>query len=251
MGSAVVAGHVCVDLIPELPVVPPNVPGELVEVGPLGLSAGGCVANTAAGLAALGAEVEAVGDAGDDELGATLVRMLAARGTRSDQIRLLEGRSTSYSVVVQPPGRDRSFWHHVGANAEFDGSAVRLDGADLLHVGYPSLLPRLIADGGAALGIEGPPSGVARTLMEMGAAVVLVTAGAEGQHLRAAPRERLARAGRLFESAERQAAWGEHDEHAPAAAVEVRTTLRAGDAATAGLLFRILTGLAPGESLAL
>ena len=308
MGSAVVAGHVCVDLIPELPVVPPNVPGELVEVGPLGLSAGGCVANTAAGLAALGAEVEAVGDAGDDELGATLVRMLAARGTRADQIRLLEGRSTSYSVVVQPPGRDRSFWHHVGANAEFDGSAVRLDGAELLHVGYPSLLPRLIADGGAALeallgrareagvttsldlavldpqsaaarhdwpallrrvlplvdvlspsvddvrttlGIDGPPSGVARTLMDMGAAVVLVTAGAEGQHLRAAPRERLARAGRLFESAERQAAWGEHDEHALAAAVEVRTTLGAGDAATAGLLFGILTGLAPGESLAL
>src|SRR5215217_2904551 len=124
MGSAVVAGHVCVDLIPELPAPPATAPGELMEVGPITMAPGGCVANTAAGLAALGSDVAAVGDAGDDELGATLVRMLAARGTRTDQIRLRRGCTTSYSVVVQPPGEDRSFWHHVGANAEFDGEAV-------------------------------------------------------------------------------------------------------------------------------
>src|SRR2546429_1838150 len=115
------------------------------------VSPGGCVANTGGDLAALGATVDVVGDAGDDELGAALVQMLAARGTRTDQIRRLPGRSTSYSIVLQPPGRDRSIWHHVGANAAFDGSAVDLSGAGLLHVGYPSLLPALTASGGAAL----------------------------------------------------------------------------------------------------
>jgi sugar/nucleoside kinase (ribokinase family) len=151
MRSAVVAGHVCVDLVPELPGVPGNAPGELLEVGPLRMSAGGCVSNTAGDLAELGADVSAVGDVGDDELGSTFVRMLAGRGTRTDGIRRLAGHSTSYSVVVQPPGHDRSFWHHVGANAGFDGSAVEVAGADVLHVGYPSLLPGLTAAGGAAL----------------------------------------------------------------------------------------------------
>ncbi len=151
MRSVVVAGHVCVDFIPEIPAAAATGPGELLEVGPLAVGAGGCVANTGGDLAALGADVEVVADAGDDELGALLVELLRARGTRTDQIRLREGRSTSYSLVFEPEGQDRSFWHHVGANAEFDGSAVDLAGAGLLHVGYPSLLPALIADGGRPL----------------------------------------------------------------------------------------------------
>ena len=67
-----------------------------------------------------------MGDAGDDELGALLVALLRARGRETGQIRLLAERSTSYSLVFEPGGQDRSFWHHVGANAEFDGSAVDL-----------------------------------------------------------------------------------------------------------------------------
>src|SRR5918994_3511345 len=126
MRTVVVAGHVCVDLIPEVPAGGATEPGELLEVGPLA-------------------------DAGDDELGAALVQLLRARGMRTDQVRLRGGRSTSYSLVFEGEGRDRSFWHHVGANAEWDGTAVDLTGARLLHVGYPSLLPALIADGGRPL----------------------------------------------------------------------------------------------------
>src|SRR4051794_16013201 len=126
MRSVVVAGHVCVDFIPEVPGNAATRPGELLEVGPLAVRAGGCVANTGGDLAELGVVVDVVGDAGDDELGALLVALLRARGTRTDQIQLLEGRSTSYSLVFEPDGQDRSFWHHVGANTEFDGSAVEL-----------------------------------------------------------------------------------------------------------------------------
>jgi sugar/nucleoside kinase (ribokinase family) len=148
---ALVGGHVCVDLIPRLTSLPRSAPGDLEQVGPLAVSAGGCVSNTGGALAALGAPVQVVGDAGDDALGPTLVGLLAARGVGTDRIRLLPGRSTSYTIVVQPDGRDRSFWHHVGANAEFDGAAIDMESADLLHLGYPTLLPALAADTGAGL----------------------------------------------------------------------------------------------------
>jgi sugar/nucleoside kinase (ribokinase family) len=314
MRSVVVAGHVCVDLIPELPSLPFAGPGELLEVGPLAMSPGGCVSNTGGDLAALGADVHVVGDAGDDDLGTTLARMLRARGTRIDQLRLLPGRSTSYSIVVQRPGEDRAFWHHVGANAEFDGSEVDFAGAALLHVGYPSLLPALLESGGAALaalleraraeglttsldlavldpdspaarhdwhallarvlplvdvlspsaddvrttlGMDGgdDPEGLRRTareLVDMGAGIVLLTAGALGLHLSTSGEGRLARAGALLGAdEERVALWSRRDEFVPAVDVEVRTTLAAGDAATAGLLYGLLAGLDPVEALRL
>src|SRR3954468_21802288 len=115
MRSVVVAGHVCVDFIPELPAAPEIRPGGLLEVGPVAVGAGGCVANTGGDLAALGAVVEVVADAGGDALGELLLALLRSRGTRTDQIRLLGGRSTSYSLVLEAAGQDRAFWHHVGA----------------------------------------------------------------------------------------------------------------------------------------
>lgn len=151
MLRAVVAGHVCIDLIPGLTGPVDVAPGGLVEVGPMGFRPGGCVANTGGDLLALGAPVRLVADVGDDEMGRVLCRMLAGQAGGSVALRAVPGQSTSYSLVVQPPGGDRVFWHHVGANAFFDGDGVDLSGADLLHVGYPPLLPVLAADGAAGL----------------------------------------------------------------------------------------------------
>ena len=309
MRAAIVAGHLCLDLIPELPALPGTGPGDLAEVGALRLSPGGCVANTGGDLAALGATVVAVGDVGDDELGAVLVHMLAERGTRTDQVRRLPGHSTSYSIVLQPPGRDRSFWHHVGANAAFDGSAIELDGADLLHVGYPSLLPALMASDAdplvalltrartagvttsldlavldpdsPAVALDWPrllarilplvdvmtPSAddvrtalrveperldqTADRLVGLGAAVGMVTGGPEGLALRTADAGRLEEAGALFADEQQRRTWAGRADFTPAPKVEVRTTLGAGDAATAGLLYGLLVGLDPGASLRL
>ncbi len=303
MGSVVVAGHVCVDLIPKIPkTVAVSRPGELLEVGALAVGAGGCVANTGGDLAELGALVDVVGDAGDDELGALLLDLLRARGTQTDQIRLRPGRSTSYSLVFEPGGQDRSFWHHVGANAEFDGAAVDVSGARLLHVGYPSLLPALTAGGGAALvalleraraagittsldlavidpaspaaredwpallervlplvdvlspsiddvrtalGLEtGDLREVARLLLELGAGVVMLTAGAAGLQLSTGDAARLEGAGALLGRA-----WSGQEHFTPPPPSEVRTTLGAGDAATAGLLYALLEGLGPREAV--
>ena len=307
MPSAIVAGHVCVDLIPQLEALPDIGPGELAEVGPLTAAPGGCVANTGGVLAALGAEVAVAGDAGDDELGALLTATLGARGLDTAQIRRRAGETTSYSVVLQAPGRDRSFWHHVGANARFDGASLDLEGIGLLHVGYPSLLPALTASGGEALaalleraraqgattsldlavidpesaaaridwrallerlmplvdiispsiedlrtgpGLDGELPELARALVDMGAAVALVTASADGLALCTGDAERLRRAGPLLARAAER--WSGEALAIPAIEVEVvRSTLAAGDAASGGLLWGVLDGRGPHASLRL
>ena len=91
-------------------------------------------------LVELGVDVRAQADVGDDPLADVLIALLRARGIDGDGLRRVAG-STSYSLVLQSPGRDRTFWHHVGANAGFDGRDVRFDGERVLHLGYPPLLP--------------------------------------------------------------------------------------------------------------
>jgi sugar/nucleoside kinase (ribokinase family) len=150
MFRARIAGHICVDLIPALAGPVPG-PGHLAQAGPIEVRLGGCVASTGAALAALGAPVELVALLSDDLLGdaaATLLEGVAVDGLR---VRRIAGSATSYSVVLQPPGLDRTFVHHIGTNAAFDGRDVAVDHTDLLHVGYPQLLPRLLDDTGAGL----------------------------------------------------------------------------------------------------
>lgn len=144
-----VAGHICLDLLPDLPGIPAA--GGLTECGPLQLRLGGCVANTGLALAALGAPVELVATIGDDLLGEAVAALLESAPTAGATLTRVPGRSTSYSIVLQAPGDDRRFLHHVGANDCFDGGGVPVSGADLLHVGYPQLLPRLADDDGAGL----------------------------------------------------------------------------------------------------
>ena len=151
MQQVVVAGHVCLDLTPALPGAPSVDPGHLVEVGALALSAGGCVGNTGRALAGLGVDTRLAAVVGADAIGALLVGLLGAGGADTAGVAPRDGLSTSYSIVVEAPGRDRSFWHHVGANAAFDGTDVVLDDAALLHVGYPAHLPALMEGGAAPL----------------------------------------------------------------------------------------------------
>jgi sugar/nucleoside kinase (ribokinase family) len=53
--------------------------------------------------------------------------------------------------VLQLPDHDRTFWHHAGANAVFTGREIDLDGVDILHLGYPPLLPALLDDDASPL----------------------------------------------------------------------------------------------------
>lgn len=153
MATALIAGHICMDLIPAIPTALEIVPGELVNVGPMTLRAGGCVGNTATDLADLGARIRIVAGVGDDDLGVALRRQMRKRLGAADGLVTVHTASTSYSIVLEPAGTDRAFWHHVGANADFDESMISMSSEiELLHLGYPPLLPRLIGDKGAQLG---------------------------------------------------------------------------------------------------
>ena len=315
MARVAVAGHLCLDLVPELLGGERIDPGHLLEVGPVSVRLGGSVANTGGDLADLGVPVDVFATVGDDDLGALLLRMVEQRPGMTPRLRLVTGSASSYSLVFESPGTDRTFWHHVGSNAAFDGSEVEPgDELELLHLGYPNLLPALVADGAAPmhellarlrragvttsvdLAVIDPrsPTGaldweeilrrtvsevdvispsiddlvsalprlagsgapddacverLADLLLEWGAGVVAVSAGARGVFLCTADATRLQAAGRAFPDPRPWVDVREWIE--PYAVTRLATTTGAGDAATAGLLRGLLDGWSPRRSAAL
>ncbi|MFP5282987.1 MAG: carbohydrate kinase family protein [Actinomycetes bacterium] len=144
--SVLVAGHLCIDITPELAEAPGREPGRLYEVGPARLTLGGCVANTALALTGAGVSTRVCATVGADPLGEIARRLLAEQGIGTEDVVTTAAAATSYSIVVQLPGQDRTFWHHAGANALFTGGKVDLTGVDILHLGYPPLLPALVRE---------------------------------------------------------------------------------------------------------
>jgi sugar/nucleoside kinase (ribokinase family) len=149
--SILVAGHLCIDITPELSRVPELVPGQLYEIGSAQLTLGGCVANTGLALAAAGVPTRVCGCVGDDPLGEIIRGLLAEQGVDLDEVTTTTEAATSYTIVLQSLGHDRTFWHHAGANAVFTGREIDLDGVDILHLGYPPLLPALLIDDASPL----------------------------------------------------------------------------------------------------
>lgn len=154
--SVVVAGHICLDLIPRFTHGDGALrPGALIEVGPAMTSTGGAVANTGLALHRLGVETSLLGRLGDDAFGVQVLEILngySASLTRS--MKRTAGETTSYSVVISPPGIDRTFLHCPGANHTFGLEDVPVDalaGSSVLHFGYPPLMRSLQADGGATM----------------------------------------------------------------------------------------------------
>jgi len=153
--TVVVAGHVCLDLIPQLAGRADVRPGRLAVIGPAAVSTGGAVANTGLALHRLGVPVRLVGKVGDDLFGRAVLDVLRGHGPHlADGMVVAIGETTSYSIVISPPGVDRSFLHCPGANDTFAAADVRpeaLVGARFFHFGYPPLMRRMYEDGGREL----------------------------------------------------------------------------------------------------
>jgi sugar/nucleoside kinase (ribokinase family) len=158
--KVVVAGHVCLDIRPALETAPE--PGEvflaggsLTHVGPATFSTGGAVANTGLALHRLGVPVELVGKVGKDRFGAAVLELLRDTDPSLAEGVVVSGEAaTSYTIVIEPPGENRRFLHHPGANDTFsdaDVSDAVLAAADLLHFGYPPVMARMVANGGERL----------------------------------------------------------------------------------------------------
>ncbi|HUO74204.1 MAG TPA: carbohydrate kinase family protein [Solirubrobacteraceae bacterium] len=153
--EVVVAGHVSLDVFPALHGPVTLEPGRLIEIGPAAFSTGGAVTNTGLALHRLGVPVRLVGRLGADLFGRAVLDMLERRerGLSGGMV-VGEGEVTSYTIVINPPGVDRSFLHCPGANQSFTADDVpydQLPGVRLFHFGYPPLMPRIYAGGGAQL----------------------------------------------------------------------------------------------------
>lgn len=146
--EVLVAGHLCADLMPTRIAGAYPSPGELVEAGPLAINAGGSVGNTGSALARLDVAVRLEAAVGEDRLGDLLERTLRDSAVGADvALTRAAGYATSYSIVLDRAGGDRSFWHHTGANDSFE--AAQGSGFDLVHVGYPTALPRFVGPSGS------------------------------------------------------------------------------------------------------
>ena len=160
MAKIVVAGHICLDIIPDFPAGTYDlgtllIPGSLTEVEEAVVATGGAVSNTGQALYRLGEEVVLLAKIGDDEFGNTVQRILDQAGQGLGERLIVDTNShTSYTLVVNPPKIDRIFLHSPGANHTFcaediDDEAV--EGSDLFHFGYPPLMRKIYEKNGSEL----------------------------------------------------------------------------------------------------
>jgi sugar/nucleoside kinase (ribokinase family) len=166
--SIVACGHLCLDIIPEFPAGVPSPrtssaagvhdffrPGRLSVVGAPVVATGGAVSNVGLSLHRLGLPSHLVAKVGSDPLGRIVLERVASLGAGLTKgITAVEGETTSYSVVLSPPGVDRIFLHCPGANDTFvdtDVADSSLQGAAIFHFGYPPLMEKFWSDGGRRL----------------------------------------------------------------------------------------------------
>jgi len=158
MIEVIVAGHICLDIIPRFSIdAGDNLsaylsPGRLSEIGPATLSTGGAVANTGLNLKRLGVDARLMGKMGDDLFGHAILDIVRSYGPElAEEMIVVPEEASSYTVVINPPNIDRMFLHCPGANHAFSVDDVRYDllsNARIFHFGYPPVLGRMYANGG-------------------------------------------------------------------------------------------------------
>jgi sugar/nucleoside kinase (ribokinase family) len=161
MIEAIVAGHLCLDIIPQFVTdlggdpAAYLLPGRLTEVGPATLCTGGAVSNAGINLYRLGIRTQLMGKIGDDALGKVILDIVGSYGPDLTQGMIaVPGESSSYTLVIDPPNVDRMFLHDPGTNHTFGVEDIRYDllaEARLFHFGYPPLMTRMYANEGQEL----------------------------------------------------------------------------------------------------
>lgn len=159
MNEIVVAGHLCLDIFPSFApdradLANTFTPGKLVDVGPIGFATGGAVSNTGLACVRFGTPTRLIALIGQDLFGQEILNRIKAHGGGVDGIAIRPGLSSSYTVVLAPPGLDRIFFHHPGTNDLFDASCIgfsSLAQAGLFHFGYPPLMKSMFERDGEAL----------------------------------------------------------------------------------------------------
>ena len=102
----VVAGHICLDIIPKFGESKVKtldkilIPGKLVNVFEPAISTGGSVSNTGLALFKLGGGIEFMAKVGDDLFGNAIVDIMRQKtGMESKGMSRVKGEFTSYTIV--------------------------------------------------------------------------------------------------------------------------------------------------------
>ena len=157
--DVMIAGHLCLDIIPLFPDTGAKTigeimrPGKLVNVNNAKISTGGPVSNTGLNMKELGMNVCFCSCVGDDTFGEITINMLKKSGN-ADGVAVLEGEASSYTVVIAPPGIDRIFIHNPGTNNLFSADNLNpelIEQCRHFHLGYPPLMKKMYSDDGKEL----------------------------------------------------------------------------------------------------
>ncbi len=159
--SAVAAGHLCLDILPNFEQLAQGQfetlfkPGRLIQVGAAQFSTGGPVSNTGLALHRLGVPTRLVAKVGADPFGKIVQDLIAQQGADLIQGVAVDAAAvTSYSVIISPKDTDRIFLHCPGANDTFTAEDIpfeMVEEAALFHFGYPPIMRQLYINNGQAL----------------------------------------------------------------------------------------------------
>lgn len=157
--QAVVAGHICLDIIPVLPNEGHKkldeiiAPGKSLILSGVNIATGGAVSNTGIALLILGIQTKLMGKVGQDYFGEIITGILKEKGI-DNGVSISKTAPTSFSIVISPPGIDRVFLHEPGVNETFAAADIAYDlvkEAKLFHFGYPPAMRKMFLDDGAEL----------------------------------------------------------------------------------------------------
>jgi sugar/nucleoside kinase (ribokinase family) len=153
----VVAGHICLDIIPDWRIgsIKTIIPGHILEMSGLKLSTGGAVANTGIALKKLGISTALLGKVGADAFGKVILEILKKEDKTLAENMIISGSEvSSYTIVLNPPDTDRIFLHYPGPNHSFTASDIpyeKIKSSRIFHFGYPPLMQKFYENDGKEL----------------------------------------------------------------------------------------------------
>lgn len=119
--------------------------GKLELVDELQLFSGGCAVNAGIDLAKIGMNVAVIGKVGQDGYGSFLLDEMRKAGVNVDSV-VSDGKTTtSSSAVLISENGERSFFHCLGANAEFTEQDVDysvIENSKIVFVAGTMLMPK-------------------------------------------------------------------------------------------------------------
>ncbi|MDR3625201.1 MAG: carbohydrate kinase family protein [Ignavibacteriaceae bacterium] len=118
--------------------------GKLDLIDQIELHLGGCASNAAVDLEKIGIKTAVIGRVGDDGFGSFVINEMKQNGVNVEGIKVSKTSKTSASVVSVHSNGERSFIHHIGANADFvieDVNFSIINSSKVLFVAGALLMP--------------------------------------------------------------------------------------------------------------